>query len=56
MIRQVGHTPEAPTSGEATTISAKITDPDGVASVDLLYQIVAPGDFIPAYLPNPSAR
>ncbi len=53
LIRQVEHTPENPLSTETTTISAKVTDPDGVASVTLLYQIVAPGDFIPAFLPNP---
>jgi hypothetical protein len=53
LIRQVNHLPEQPLSSEATTISAKITDPDGIASVSLLYQIVAPGDFIPAFLPNP---
>ncbi|YCM44180.1 lamin tail domain-containing protein [Verrucomicrobiaceae bacterium 227] len=52
LIRQVGHSPKAPTASDDITISAKISDTDGVASVTLLYQIVAPGSFIPAYLPN----
>ncbi len=45
-IRQVAHTPAAPLSGQAVTISAKITDPDGVAAAWLEYQTVEPGSFI----------
>jgi len=52
ILRQVEHFPVSPTSSEATTISAKITDRDGVGAVNLLYQIVTPGSFIPAHLPN----
>ncbi|MGJ8698149.1 MAG: lamin tail domain-containing protein [Verrucomicrobiaceae bacterium] len=52
LIRQVNHTPTTPTSSQATVITTKVTDSDGVASVNLLYQIVAPGAYIPAYLPN----
>lgn len=52
IIRQISHTPETPNSSTATTVSARITDLDVVASVSLLYQIVTPGNFIPAYLPN----
>jgi hypothetical protein len=44
--RQVTQTPTSPKSGEAVTISAKITDPDGVAEATLLYQLVNPGDYI----------
>ena len=51
-IRQVNNTPAQPTSGDPIVITAKITDPDGVASVQLLYQIVAPGNFIPSTLPR----
>ncbi len=55
-IRQVGHLPIAPTSSDPVTVSAKITDPDGVASVTLSYQIVNPGSYIrksdPAYEEN----
>lgn len=43
--RQVQHAPESPTSADPVIISAKITDPDGVAQVTLSYQIVEPGDY-----------
>ncbi len=45
-IRQVNHSPEQPKAGEAVTITAKITDPDGISSVQLLYQVVDPGSYI----------
>ena len=45
-VRQVAHVPELPKSGEAVHIRAKVTDSDGVESVQLLYQIVEPGDYI----------
>lgn len=45
-IRQVDHVPEQPISGEAVTITAKVTDPQGVAEVSLSYQIVTPGNYI----------
>jgi len=45
-IRQVEHTPEQPKGGEVVKITAKVTDPDGVASVMLQYQIVEPGNYI----------
>jgi hypothetical protein len=52
-IRQVDHSPNEPTSNQAVSITAKITDPQGVSSVSLQYQIVAPGNYIeltdPAY-------
>jgi len=51
-IRQVKHTPQQPKSGEPVTITAKVTDADGVASVTLLYQLVDPGSYIPVTLPN----
>jgi len=54
-IRQVHHTPEQPLSGELVTISAKVTDPDGVNRVLLRYQVVSPGQYIPARLPVPVA-
>lgn len=52
-IRQVQHTPREPKPEEPIVITAKVTDPEGVASVTLEYQIVAPGAYVPAYLPNP---
>lgn len=51
-VRQVDHTPQQPTSSQATVITAKVTDPQGVGSVQLLYQVVAPGNFIPATFPR----
>lgn len=55
-IRQVQHTPQAPTSTNQIIVSAKVTDPEGVASVQLQYQIVTPGNYIPALLPLPYAQ
>ena len=45
-IRQVDHSPNQPATGEAVTITARITDPDGVGPVYLSYQIVDPGNYI----------
>lgn len=50
-IRQVKATPAMPASTDAVLITAKITDPEGVASVQLQYQIVSPGNYLPATLP-----
>ena len=44
--RQVEHHPKQPMGGQPVTITAKVTDPDGVASVVLQYQIVDPGGYI----------
>lgn len=45
-IRQVVHTPANPTPGVPVTVSARITDPDGVGAVSLAYQIIDPGAYI----------
>ncbi len=45
-IRQVKHQPSQPVSGQPVVISAKVTDPQGVVSVSLLYQFVEPGNYI----------
>lgn len=50
-IRQVNHTPKMPASTDTVLVTAKVTDPEGVASVTLAYQVVAPGNYIPARLP-----
>jgi hypothetical protein len=42
----VTHTPDAPSSGQAVTVTAKITDPDGIAAAWLEYQIVEPGNYL----------
>ena len=44
--RQVKHEPEQPHANEPVRVSAKATDPDGVASVVLFYQVVQPGSYI----------
>lgn len=51
-IRQVEHRPQQPKSGQDVTITAKVTDPDSVASVTLHYQVVDPGRYIPVTLPS----
>ena len=45
-IRQVAHSPNEPASNQPVTVTAKITDPQGVGSVALQYQIVTPGNYI----------
>jgi hypothetical protein len=45
-IRQVAHSPEQPRSGEPVRVTARVTDPDGVGSVRLEYQVVRPGNYI----------
>src|SRR5690606_6577172 len=45
-MRQVRHSPAQPVGGEPVVITVKATDPDGVASVTLTYQIVDPGAYI----------
>jgi len=45
-MRQVRHSPEEPIGGEDVTITVKVTDPDGVNSVTLEYQLVQPGSYI----------
>lgn len=45
-LRQVAHFPEQPVSGEDVLVTIKATDPDGVASVALHYQLVDPGAYV----------
>ena len=45
-VRQVNHTPKTPKGGEPVLITAKITDPQGVGSAVLHYQIVEPGEYV----------
>lgn len=55
-IRQVIATPSQPAANVPIVITAKVTDPDGVATVQLQYQIVTPGNFVPATLPKTIAN
>ncbi len=50
-IRQVNHSPKQPASTNQVVVTVKVTDPQGVVAVDLSYQVVAPGQFVPSYLP-----
>lgn len=45
-MRQVEHSPNQPKSGETVKVTVKATDPDGITSVSLQYQIVSPGSYI----------
>ena len=45
-VQSVSHTPQAPTSRDAVTVQAQVTDADGVASVRLAVQVVVPGQYI----------
>ncbi len=55
-IRQVITAPWQPAAGQPFQVTAKITDPNGVAAVQLHYQAVAPGSYLPAYLPLSHSR
>lgn len=46
LVRQVGHGPQQPRSGEVVTVTAKVTDPEGVDAVVLQYQVVEPGHYV----------
>jgi hypothetical protein len=45
-IRNVDHAPKQPVAGEPVVVTATVTDPEGVASVTLSYQVVNPGTYI----------
>ena len=51
-IRQVNHSPNQPSSADIVTVTAKVTDYDGVSSVVLSYQTVVPGSYIPIRFSN----
>ncbi len=45
-IETVAHLPHSPTANTVVHITAKVLDPDGVAEVNLFYQVVEPGQYI----------
>ena len=51
-IRRVEHAPQSPTAADPIVVTARITDPNGVASASLAYQLCTAGNFIPATLPK----
>ena len=52
-IPQVAHAPQQPKSNQPIVVTAKTIDPNGMVAVNLAYQIVRPGHYIPAWLPVP---
>jgi len=42
----VNHSPQQPKGNEAVTVEAKLEDHDGMGAVQLLYQVVAPGQYV----------
>lgn len=52
-IRKVDHLPAQPTSADPVFITARVTDPEDVASVSLEYRVIAPGAYVPNKLPLP---
>ena len=52
-VRKVETYPAQPAEGDDFLVTAMVTDSDGVASVTLRYQIVLPGQYVPARLPLP---
>ena len=51
-ISQVRHVPAEPVSNEVVVVSARIWDAEGVDLVNLHYQQISPGHYIPAFLPH----
>lgn len=45
-MRQVNHGPDQKATNEQVVVTVKVTDPDGIQSVNLKYQVVEPGDYI----------
>jgi hypothetical protein len=45
-MRDLAQSVQQPVAGQAVTVSMRVTDPDGVASVVLAYQLVDPGSYI----------
>lgn len=45
-LRQIVHQPQSPRSGQPVVITIKATDPDGIGSLVLEYQVVKPGEYV----------
>ena len=48
-----GQDKDMPRSGQSMLVTAKVSDPDGVAGVVVKVQVVEAGEYLPAYLPVP---
>src|SRR6185437_11399058 len=54
-IESVTNSPQQPVAGQNITVTAQIQDTNGVGAVTLQYQIVSPGNYIPAYIAKSTA-
>ena len=45
-VEAVAHSPQQPRSGDAVTVTVRVTEPRGYASAKLLVQVVEPGSYI----------
>jgi hypothetical protein len=52
-LRQLEYSPKRPSSDNEVMITIKATDPDGVGSMILEYQVVPASRYIPAFFPVP---
>ena len=55
-VRQVESEPVSPRSWEPIRVTAKISDREGIANVQLAYQVCPPGGYIPSTLPLSNAQ
>jgi len=55
-VRNVDHSPSAPKPWESIKITARVSDAQGLGSVQLAYQICTAGNYIPATLPRTTAQ
>lgn len=55
-VRDVEHSPATPKPWEPIVVSARVSDLQGVGSVQLRYQLCAPGNYIPSTLPFTAAQ
>jgi hypothetical protein len=55
-VRGVSHAPARPLAGQPITVTARVSDRQGLAGVSLQYQVVAPGAYLPAELPRTNAE
>ena len=51
-VRQVDYSPNQPKAGEPITVTARVSDRQGLASVQLKYQVNSPGAYIPSIIPR----
>lgn len=50
-VRAITCEPQEPKAGESVTVTAKVTDANGIIAVAMEYQAVLAGQYVPAHLP-----